>query len=218
MAFIIPRFQIIFEQAGTKLPAFTRVFMSFYDTLYHNLLYIVGFFTLVGIGGVWAYTRTMKGHYMFSRIKLTLPLLGKLSKQIFLVMFCRTMATLLSAGVPVLEVFNILTTMSGNDIIKSAISKTKEDIIQGSNISMSIAATKFFPAMVVNMIQVGEKSGSLPKVLERTAKYYERRIDTMITTLTSLLEPVIIISVGVIVLVVVLALYLPVFSISDIGK
>ena len=218
MAFIIPRFQAIFRQSGAKLPAFTQIFMSAYDAVCNNLFLIIGSVALLVVFGFSLYHKTRQGHYIFGKIKLKLPFIGKLSKQAFLVVFCKTMATLLSAGVPVLEVFDILAAMSENDIIKSATTKSKESVVQGLNISTSMDTTKFFPAMVINMVLVGEKSGSLPKVLERTAKYYERKIDTMITTLTSMLEPIMIISVGAIVLVVVLALYLPVFSMSNITR
>jgi type IV pilus assembly protein PilC len=124
------------------------------------------------------------------------------------------MATLLAAGVPVLEVFNILSTMTNNDIIKSAIIQTRERLVGGSNISLGMASTGFFPNMVVKMIQVGEETGSLSKVLDTTSNYYERKVDSTIMTLMSLLEPIMIITVGAIVSVIVLALYLPIFSIS----
>ncbi len=213
MAFIIPRFRTMFDQMGGELPAFTLAFMGVYDTICSNLVYIIGFLLLIIICAVLT-SRTRKGHYFFSRIALAAPLFGKVLSQAFVSMFCSTMSTLISAGVSVLEVFDILSTMSGNDIIKSAVTRTKEHIVEGSNISSSMAETGFFPNMVVKMIQVGEESGSLSKVLDRTSDYYERKVDSMITTLMSLLEPVMIVTVGAIVLVVVLALYLPIFSMS----
>jgi len=131
-------------------------------------------------------------------------------------MFCRTMATLLIAGVSVLEVLDILATMTNNDIIKSAVIHTREHIVSGSNIASGMAVAGFFPNMVVKMIQVGEESGSLPKVLDRTSDYYERKVDAIVTTAMSLLEPIMIVTVGAIVLIVVLALYLPIFSMSEV--
>jgi type IV pilus assembly protein PilC len=114
--------------------------------------------------------------------------------------------------VSVLEVFDILTTMTKNDVIKDAIVRSREHIVQGSNVSLGLATAGFFPNMVVKMIQVGEESGSLPQVLERTSDYYERKVDATISTVLGLLEPVMIVTVGGIVLVVILALYLPIFS------
>ena len=147
-----------------------------------------------------------------------MPLLGKILSQAFVATFCKTMSTLISAGVSVLEVFDILSVMTNNDIIKDAIIRTREQIVEGSNISLSLAASGFFPNMVVKMIQVGEESGSLSKVLDRTSDYYERKVDSTITTVMALLEPIMIVTVGAIVLVVVLALYLPIFTMSDITK
>ena len=215
MAFIVPRFRSIFDQLGGKLPAFTRGFMAFYDILHHNILYIIGFVFVLIITGV-LFFRTKKGHYYFSRVVLRVPLLGNVFNQGFVAMFCRTMSTLLSAGVTVLEVFDVLSGMTGNDIMKSAIVRTRENIVEGSNISLAMAATSFFPNMVIKMIQVGEESGSLPTILQRTSEHYERKVDSTITTLTNMLEPIMIISVGAVVAVVVIALYLPIFTMSDI--
>jgi type IV pilus assembly protein PilC len=213
MAFIIPRFQIIFDQLGGDLPAFTKAFMGVYDTLRTNLVYIIGLFMLIIISAILIF-KTKKGHYLFCRIALGLPLFGKVLSQSFVAIFCKTMSTLIAAGVSVLEIFEILSSMTNNDIIKSAIIQTKEQIVRGSNISLSLSSSGFFPNMVVKMTQVGEKSGSLSQVLDRTSNYYERKIDSMITTLISLLEPIMIVTVGAIVLVVVVALYLPIFSMS----
>ena len=213
MTFIVPRFSAIFEQFGGELPAFTRGFMAFYDMLRFNLLYIIGSVLLLVTLAVFT-SKTKKGHYLFCKIALTMPLFGKVLTQSFIIMFCKTMSTLIAAGVSVLEVLDILSTMTGNDIIKAAIIRTKEHIVEGSNISMGIAASGFFPNMVIKMVQVGEESGSLSKVLDRTSAYYERKVETLVATLMSLLEPVMIVTVGGIVLVVVLALYLPIFSMS----
>ncbi|MHC4459591.1 MAG: type II secretion system F family protein [Planctomycetota bacterium] len=214
MAFIIPRFRKMFDEMGNELPAFTQAFMGFYDILRHNIIYIIGSVTLLITFAVLTYTRTKKGHYIFSRIVLAMPLFGKIISHAFIAMFCKTMSTLISGGVSVLEVFDILTAMANNDVIKSAILRTREKIVGGSSISLSLASSGFFPNMVVKMIQVGEESGSLSNVLDRTAVYYERKVDATITTVMGLLEPIMIITVGAIVLAVVLALYLPIFTMS----
>jgi type IV pilus assembly protein PilC len=217
MAFIIPRFRVIFDQIGGKLPAFTRGFMGVYSILQHNIHYIVGTVVFLIVFVVLTY-KTKKGHYLFSRIVLSMPLFGKVIKQAFVVTFCRTMSTLVVAGVSVLDVFDILSGMTDNDIIKSAVVQTKERIVGGLNISLSMAAAGFFPNMVIKMIQVGEESGSLAEVLERTSTHYERKVDSTITFMTSMLEPIMIVTVGAIVLVVVLAMYLPIFTMSDVAK
>jgi len=214
MAFIVPRFRKIFDQIGGTMPAFTRGFMGFYDILHYNLHYIIGF-VIVLVVFAKLFSRTKKGHYLFSRLSLSLPMFGSILSQAFVATFCRTTSTLLSSGVSVLEAFNILTGMTDNDIIKSAIVQTRENIVGGSNISLSMSSAGFFPNMVIKMIQVGEESGSMPEVLEKTSEHYERKIDATVTMLLSLLEPIMIISVGAIVSVVVIALYLPIFTMSD---
>jgi len=215
MGFIIPRFRTIFAQLGNKLPAFTRGFMGFYDILHDYLFYIIGSIVALVVSVI-LISKTKKGHLLFSKLALRAPLFGNVIQQAFVAMFCKTMATLIGAGVSVLDVFDILAGMSGNDIIRSAVIRTKEHIVGGLNISLSMASVGFFPNMVIKMIQVGEESGSLANVLERTSIHYERKIDSSITMMTSLLEPIMIVAVGAIVLVVVLALYLPIFSMSDI--
>jgi len=214
MAFIVPRFRKIFDQIGGTMPAFTRGFMGFYDFLHYNLHYIIGLIILLIVLATFI-SRTKKGHYYFSKLSLSMPMFGNILSQAFVATFCRTTSTLLASGVSVLEAFTILTGMTDNDIIKSAITKTRENIVGGSNISLSMSSAGFFPNMVIKMIQVGEESGSMPEVLEKTSEHYERKVDSTVTMLLSLLEPIMIISVGGIVSVVVIALYLPIFTMSD---
>jgi len=214
MAFIVPRFKMIFDQLGGELPLFTRGFMGFYEVLSGNILLIIASVIVLVISCT-LISKTKKGHYCFSKVALRIPLLGKLFTQAFIAAFSKTMSTLLSAGVSVIEVFDILIGMASNDIIRSAIVKTRAHIVEGSRISAGMAETGFFPNMIVKMIKIGEESGSLPIILERTSEHYERKVDAAVTTLTSLLEPVMIVSVGAIVGVVVVALYLPLFTMSD---
>jgi type IV pilus assembly protein PilC len=214
MTFIIPRFRAIFDQFGGELPAFTRAFMGFYDFICSNVVYIIGTVFLLGFGAVFI-SKTPKGHYFYSKVSLRIPLFGKIISQAFVATFCKTMGSLLAAGVSILEVFDILSTMTKNDVIKDAIIRSREHIVQGSNVSLSLATAGFFPNMVVKMIQVGEESGSLPQVLERTSDYYERKVDAAISTVLGLLEPVMIVTVGGIVLIIILALYLPIFSMGS---
>ena len=215
MMFIVPRFRVIFEQIGGELPLFTQMFIGFYDVFKNNLFYIVvGSGALITISIVWS--KTKSGHRQISKILLSIPIVGRLLKQSFIVVFCRTLSTLLANGVSVLDALTILSGMTKNDVIHSAIVKTRDRIVEGSNISTSMLETGFFPNMATKMVQVGEESGSMPKVLDRTSDYFERKVEGTMTTLTAILEPALIVMVGAIVLVVVVALYLPIFSISDI--
>ncbi len=214
MAFIVPRFKKIFDQIGGKLPAFTEGFMGFYELLKNNLHFLIGGVVLAVVGAS-IFGKTRRGHFIFSKLALKAPLFGKIISQAFVATFCKTTATLLASGVSVLDAFTIITGMTDNDIIKDAVVQTKEGIVGGSSISSSLAASGFFPNMLVKMIQVGEESGSMPEVLDKTSEHYERKVDCTVTSLLSLLEPVMIISVGAVVSVVVIALYLPIFTMSD---
>lgn len=213
--FIIPRFRAIFDTMGGKLPAFTEAFLGVYDFIMSKAMYILPILA-AGIATLVWYCRTIKGHEKLSRLTLSLPLFGQILLQAFVALFCRTTSALLSAGVSVLNSLDILGAMSRNDVIKHAISVTKESVIKGSSISFSLAAAKLFPNLLLKMVRVGEQSGSLPDVLERTADYYERMVEDKINTMTKMLEPILVISVGAIVLVTVIALYLPIFYLSDI--
>jgi type IV pilus assembly protein PilC len=218
MTLVIPRFRDIFDQIGAgDLPAFTRHFMASYDFLVGNSYYVIGSILLVIIVTVFSYRRIPTFHYMFSALALRLPLFGKLFKQAFIASFCRTMSNLLRGGVPVLDVFDILCDMTPNDIMRGALERTRADIVSGASIHLSMAGTRFFPNMVIKMVRAGEESGSLWRLLDRTADYYEEKVDALISTMTSLLEPILIIIVGLIVFAVVVALYMPIFSLSDIA-
>ena len=152
------------NQFGGDLPAFTEGFIAFYDAVRANVAYIIGFVLLLIILGILTF-KTKKGHYWFCKVVLGVPLIGKVLSHAFVVMFCRTMSTLIGAGVSVLEVFDILSVMTQNDIIKTAIITSRERIVEGTNISLSLHASGFFPNMVVKMMQVGEESGSVSNCL-----------------------------------------------------
>jgi type IV pilus assembly protein PilC len=215
MTFIIPRFQAIFKQIEGELPAFTRAFMAFYETLMANLMpaFLLTVLTVVCLV---AFNRTDKGHRFFSKLVLKIPVIGKIITQGFMAMFTKTLATLLQSGVSILDAFDILHRMSKNDVIADAIAKTREEIVAGASISQAMESADFYPRLTIKMTQVGEESGSLPEVMEKISDHYEKMVDDAVTLLTTLLEPLLIVVVGAIVLTVVLALYLPVFSLSDI--
>ena len=214
MTFIIPRFRVIFDQLKGELPVFTKAFMGVYDVIIGKAWLVVLLILLATVLLV-AYHRTEKGHARLSRLVLSIPFVGGILRHGFICVFCRTMSTLLMAGVPIIDALNILSGMSNNHVIKSAIVNTRAYIVEGSNISISMAASGFFPNMVSKMVQVGEGSGSLPVVLDRTSNYYEKRVDVAVKRMTGFIEPALIITVGLIVLAVVLALYLPIFTMSD---
>jgi type IV pilus assembly protein PilC len=211
MTLIIPRFLVLFSQFKGQLPAFTRGFMGVYYFLTNNAFYILLAIGLLGTTAV-LFARTPKGARFFSLASLKTPLIGKIKKMAFVAQFSRTLSTLLSSGVSVLDAFVILAGMTSNEYFHDGVLKTRERIIEGLSIAKSMETTGFFPNVAIKMIQIGEQSGSLSSVLEKTSQYYEKRVESMISTMLSLLEPLLIITVGAIVLMVVLAMYLPIFS------
>ncbi len=213
MTFIIPRFQTMFDMMQGKLPAFTKGFMAVYDGIVRNSPYILIGAVVVAVA-VFLINRTKTGRHRLCKLALAVPLFGKIKLQAFVAVFCKTLATLLSSGVTVLDAFDILTNMTTNEVLRNGIRQTCERLKEGSSISASMAASRFFPDVAVKMTQIGEQSGSLSSVLDKTSEYYERKVDSLISTLLGLMEPILIVTVGSIVLLVVLAMYLPIFSMS----
>jgi len=211
MTFIIPRFTSMFDQMQGELPAFTRGFMYVYDSLMVNSPYIViGIIAIVS--SIVLYGKTKNGRYRLCHLGLRIPLFGKIKLQAFVSVFCRTLSTLTASGVPMLEAFSILANMTDNDVLKEGIIATKEKLVEGSSISASMSMNDIFPDVAIKMTQIGEQSGSLSAVMEKTSEYYERKVDYMVTSMLSLMEPILIVSVGSIVLLVILAMYLPIFT------
>lgn len=211
MTLIIPRFSSMFEEFEGELPAFTRGFMAVYNVIMHNVPYILIAGAIVAVGLV-AYSKTEKGHEKFSKLILSLPVFGKIILMAFVAMFCKTLGTLVAAGVPVLEAFQILSGMTQNEILRKGVMETRDKMVEGLSISRSMEKAGFFPGVAVKMAQIGENSGSLSSVMEKTSDYYEKKVDGLVSLLLGMLEPILIICVGAIVLVVILAMYLPIFS------
>ncbi len=216
MTLIIPRFSTMFDEFQGELPAFTRGFMAVYDALMNNAPFIL-------IGGVvtaitvTAYCKTQKGREKLCKVMLALPVFGKITLMAFVAMFCKTLATLIAAGVPVLESFQILAGMTDNIVLRKGVMATREKMVEGLSVSKSMETVGFFPGVAVKMAQIGENSGSLSSVMDKTSEYYEKKVDSLVSLLLGMLEPVLIICVGAIVLVVIFAMYLPIFSISPGG-
>ena len=212
---IIPQFKQMFEMFKGDLPAFTQTYMNGYDYLAANFWWMA-IIIVVAVMGTTAYSKTEKGHRNMSRLALNMPLFGGIILNGFVTTFCNTVGTLLHSGVPVLETLDIVKAMTTNDIIKEAITHTQKRIEEGENISKAMEETQLFPNLVVKMAQVGEQSGSLSGVFDKTSDYFQRKVEHLITSMTKMIEPVMMVCVGAIVLVTVIALYLPVFTMSDV--
>lgn len=216
MTLIIPRFSAMFDEFGGKLPAFTRGFMAVYDAIMQNSPFILMTAVITAVCLVF-YVKTEKGYNKLCKFMLSLPVFGKIILMAFVATFCKTLATLISAGVPVLESFQILAGMTDNAVLRQGVLETREKMVEGLSVSQSMEHVGFFPGVAVKMAQIGENSGSLSSVMDKTSEYYEKKVDSLVSLLLGMLEPVLIICVGAIVLVVIFAMYLPIFSMTPGG-
>jgi type IV pilus assembly protein PilC len=214
---VIPVFASLFTSLGAELPLPTRVVIALSN-------FIADFWWLIGILGVGTvvflkkYHATYKGKRVLDGILLKMPVLGMLLRKIAVARFCRTLATLTSSGVPILDGLQITARTAGNSIIEDAIMATRKSVEEGKTISEPLSDTEVFPPMVVQMIAVGEQTGALDTMLSKIADFYEDEVDVAVAGLMKLLEPVLIAFLGVAIGGIVIAMYMPMFSlIGQIG-
>jgi len=208
---VIPTFAALFAGLGADLPLPTRVVIWLSDSL-------VRFFPFIIVGAgllVWAfrtYYATPNGRKVVDAIALKLPILGGILRKIAVARFCRTLSTLISSGVPILDGLEITAKTSGNAVIEDAIMTTRKSIERGETISAPLKETSVFPPMVTQMIGVGEATGALDTMLAKIADFYEEEVDTAVAGLLTLLEPIMIAILGIVVGGIVIAMYLPIFD------
>jgi type IV pilus assembly protein PilC len=208
---VIPTFANLFSGLGAELPLPTRVVIAMSNGLVSYFPIIV---VVVGAAayGFKRYYATDAGRHVVDRIVLKMPVLGDIMRKISVARFCRTLATLISSGVPILDGLEITARTSGNVIIEDAIMSTRKSIERGETISAPLRETNVFPSMVVQMIGVGEATGALDTMLAKIADFYEEEVDAAVAGLLTLLEPIMIAFLGVIVGGIVIAMYLPIFD------
>ena len=208
---VIPTFAAMFAGMGAQLPAPTRIVIAM-----SNFLVSWGWVVIVGIGlagyAIKTYYATPNGRRTIDRIMLKTPILGDILRKVAVARFCRTLSTLLTSGVPILDGLDITAKTSGNAIIEDAIMTTRTSIERGETISAPLRETNVFPSMVVQMINVGETTGALDAMLSKIADFYEEEVDTAVAGLLTLMEPVMIAVLGVIVGGIVIAMYMPIFD------
>jgi len=208
---VIPTFAALFAGLGADLPLPTRVVIWMSNSLVRFMPFII----VALVGGTFAfrqYYATSNGRHVVDAVLLRLPILGLILRKISVARFCRTLATLISSGVPILDGLEITAKTSGNVIIEDAIMTTRKSIERGETVSAPLKETKVFPAMVTQMIGVGEATGALDTMLGKIADFYEEEVDTAVAGLLTLLEPVMIAFLGGIVGGIVIAMYLPIFG------
>jgi type IV pilus assembly protein PilC len=215
LGFVIPGFETMFKDFGAKdaLPALTKGVMVVSQFFIKNILWIV----LVGAGLVTALVyviRTPGGRKRFDRTLLRLPILGDVLRKIAVARFTRTLGTLLASGVPILDAMEIVAKTAGNVIVEEAIMFSRLKISEGKNMAEPLMQTNVFPPMVVQMVGVGEQTGMLDAMLNKIADFYEEEVDVAVSAMTSLIEPAMMVIVGGTVGVVLIAMYLPIFSLA----
>lgn len=214
---VIPVFASLFEGLGATLPLPTRVVVAA-SKFVGRFWWLILLFVVAAVFAVRRYYATRQGKLVIDRIMLKTPVLGLVLRKIAVARFCRTLGTLLSAGVPVLESLEITARTSGNAVIELAILEVRKQVEEGKALADPLKTTGQFPPMVVQMISVGEATGAMDTMLAKIAEFYEEEVDTAVAGMMKLIEPIMILFLGVVIGGVVIAMYLPMFDlISKIG-
>jgi type IV pilus assembly protein PilC len=214
MVYIIPKFREVFDGFGIQLPAFTRFVLGVSTAIRGHFLWIVAGAVLVWIG-VWYTGRTVGGRRFFDHLKLSMPVFGPVFKKLAISRFARTLGTLLCNGVPILQALNIVKETTGNVVVSRVISSVHDSVKEGDTIALPLKASGVFPAMVAGMVDIGEQTGALPDMLMKVADNYDDQVDNAVTSMTSLLEPIMLVFLAVVVGGIVLAMFWPIIILMN---
>jgi type IV pilus assembly protein PilC len=213
LVIVVPKFEEMFFKSGGEMPALTRMVVDFSHWLGSNWYLLVGGV----IGAVYFlmnYYRTDAGRKTFDQVLIRIPYLGDLIQKGAIARFTRTLSTLLGSGVGIMEAIEISSRVVGNYVIESILARAKDSISEGKSLSVHFAKEKYMPDMVTQMIGVGEQTGNLDKMLSRIADFYEDEVDVAVTALTSIIEPLMMVGLGIIIAFLVVAMYLPIFTMA----
>lgn len=213
LVFVIPVFAEMFESFGGELPGLTQAVVNISDFLRGNFFYLAAITAaVVFLFGKWK--STDRGEYIFDKYILKVPVIGDLLRKVAVAKFTRTLGTMISSGVPILDGLDIVAKTAGNRVVEEAIQKTKVSISEGKNIADPLMESGVFPPMVCQMVAVGESTGALDAMLGKIADFYEDEVDAAVDALTSLIEPVMMVFLGGTVGTMLAAMYLPIFKIA----
>jgi type IV pilus assembly protein PilC len=218
MTYVVPRFKDVLEGllGGGQMPAFTMFVMRISDVVKHHIL--LGAITAAALSMLFLLSlRTGWGRRSFDGFKLAMPLVGPIFRKVAISRFTRTLGTLLSSGVPILQALTIVKETAGNVIVGRVISDVHQHVKEGDPIAPALKASGVFPVMVAGMVDVGEQTGALPEMLMKIADNYDDEVDNSVSAMTSLLEPIMIVFLAVIVGSIVVALFLPLFNFNPDG-
>ncbi len=216
LIYVIPVFAGLFKSAGVKLPAMTTFVMDLSDFVkdyFHWMLAAVG----ITVFGLQRICRTPRGRDAKDRLILRAPVFGMLIRKVAVARFTRTLGTMLSSGVPILDGLEVVAATAGNTVIEKAIRNARSSISEGRPVAEPLAETGVFPPMVTQMIAVGEATGALDNMLGKIADFYDDEVDEAVGALTSLLEPMLILFLGITIGGLLVAMYLPIFQLADVA-
>jgi type IV pilus assembly protein PilC len=211
---VVPTFEEMFSEIGSALPAPTQFVIDLSKWLQANFVFII----VGGAVGSFALKRfygTARGEVLLDGLMLKLPVFGVLLQRVAVARFCRTLGTMISSGVPILEALDICARTAGNKVIENAVNKVRDGISEGRTISEPLTEAKVFPEMVCQMISVGEATGALDVMLNKVADFYDEEVDQAVENMTSMMEPIIIVVLGVVIGGLVIAMYMPIFSMAS---
>ena len=216
MIWVVPKFKDIFKDMlpGQDLPGFTRFVLGISDAIANHFIY-----TAIGVGicvfALIMFVRTRLGRRLMDKFKLNMPVLGDVISKVAISRFTRTLGTLVSSGVPILQALTIVKETSGNVIIGAAVAAVHESVKEGETITAPLEASRVFPPMVISMVDVGEQTGALPEMLMKIADNFDEEVDNAVAAMTSLLEPIMIVFLAVVVGSIVIALFLPLIKLME---
>lgn len=213
VTFIIPTFAEMFSDLGAQLPKLTLALISLSELMKHRWYVLIGAIVFVVILFK-ILNRKKKSRYVIDKTKLRIPVFGSLVIKIIIARFSRTLGTLITSGVPILQALSITKETSGNDVVARAIGNVHDSIREGENIAPALESSQVFPAMVTSMIDVGEETGSLDTMLNKIADTYDEEVDTAVAGMMSAMEPILIIFMGGAVGTIVIALFLPLIQLG----
>ncbi len=213
MVFVIPVFESMFADFGSALPAPTQVVVALSNLIRHYVLHMIGAVVLFGIA-LKKFYNTEKGRLLIDRLLLTFPVFGPLLRKVAVAKFTRTLGTMLSSGVSILEGLKIVARTAGNKVVEGAVLDVRSAISEGQTIAAPLAASGVFPSMVVQMIAVGESTGALDAMLGKIADFYDDEVDAAVSNLTAMIEPFMMVFLGVVIGGLIIAMYLPIFKMA----
>lgn len=217
LTFVIPQVTQVFQEMGQTLPLPTRILMAV-SSLFSGYWWAILLGFILVMVGIRKYLQSPKGALRWDGVKLRLPLFGGIILRGAVARFARTLATLLQGGLPILNSLEIVKTVVNNQLLAQAIEETKVEVREGGDIASPLKRSGFFPAIVTHMIATGEASGNLEEMLAKVADAYEAEVETKVTALTSILEPVIILAMGLVVGFIVISILLPIFEMNQLVR